>query len=51
MSSLKADVLEGFTSAERGACVSAEESITRARATIARVARLSADDDPANDDD
>ena len=50
---LKADVLEGFASAERGPCITADESIAEARATIARVAaeRLAAGDDPANDDD
>jgi hypothetical protein len=34
---LKADVLEGFTSAERGPCITAEESIARLRATIMRL--------------
>jgi hypothetical protein len=49
---LKAEVLEGFASAGRGPCVTAEESIARARAAKARVAaeRLAASDDPANDE-
>jgi len=50
---LKADVLEGFASAERGPCVPFEEAIANARAIIERVAaeRLAAGDDPANDED
>jgi len=50
---LKADVLEGFASAENGVCVTAEESIAEARAIIERIRaeRIAAGENVDDDDD